>query len=84
MMKIKFKLFASLMELLPPERTGNRLDLDVPAGTTVSDMIARYRVPERSAHLVLINGVFVPHDQRATRELADGDELAIWPPIAGG
>jgi len=83
-MKVAVKLYASLTDLLPPERIGNRLDVDVPAGTTVSDLIARYRVPERSAHLVLINGVFVSPEQRATRELADGDELAVWPPIAGG
>jgi sulfur carrier protein ThiS len=83
-MKVAFKLFASLTDLLPSDRDGNRIELDVPAGTTVSDMIARYSIPERSAHLVLINGVFVPPGQRATRELADGDELAIWPPIAGG
>jgi sulfur carrier protein ThiS len=35
-------------------------------------------------HLVLVNGSFVPPEQRATRELVEGDVLAIWPPIAGG
>jgi sulfur carrier protein ThiS len=83
-MKIAFKLFASLTDHLPPERDGNRLVLDVPEGTTVADMIARYHVPEKSAHLVLINGVFVPPAERMSRRLAEGDELAIWPPIAGG
>ncbi len=83
-MKIAFKLFASLTDLLPTERTGNRIELDVPDGTTVQHLIERFRVPERSAHLVLINGLFVPPSERATRELAEGDELAIWPPIAGG
>ena len=33
---------------------------------------------------VLINGVFVPPEQRGARVLVDGDVLAIWPPIAGG
>jgi len=33
---------------------------------------------------VLINGVFVPPDERATSVLRDGDVLAVWPPIAGG
>ncbi|HRP97812.1 MAG TPA: MoaD/ThiS family protein [Rhodocyclaceae bacterium] len=83
-MRIAFKLFASLTDHLPPERDGNRLVLDVPEGTTVADMIARYHVPEESAHLVLINGVFVPPAERLSRRLAEGDELAIWPPIAGG
>ena len=83
-MKIVFKLFASLSDYLPPERKGNRLELEVEAGTTVAELIRRYRVPERSAHLVLVNGHFVPAAERAKRHLQEGDELAIWPPIAGG
>lgn len=83
-MKIAFKLFASLTDYLPPERKGNRLELEVAPGTTVAEMIHRYQVPKESAHLVLVNGVFVPPGARATRALVEGDELAIWPPIAGG
>jgi thiamine biosynthesis protein ThiS len=83
-MKIAFKLFASLTDYLPPDRQGNRVELDVEGDTTIANLIARYRVPERSAHLVLVNGVFVPPSERASRRLAEGDELAIWPPIAGG
>lgn len=83
-MKVAFKLFASLTDYLPPERKGNRLELEVDEGTTVAELIARFRVPERSAHLVLVNGVFVPPEKRAACALAEGDELAVWPPIAGG
>lgn len=83
-MKIAFKLFASLTDYLPPERQGNRLELDVDEGTTVGELIRRYQVPERSAHLVLVNGVFVPPSQRERHLLRENDELAIWPPIAGG
>jgi sulfur-carrier protein len=83
-MKIVLKLFATLTDLLPPERSGNAVELEVPPGTTVQDLIDRYRVPAKLAHLVLVNGAFVPPDGRTTRELADKDELAVWPPIAGG
>ncbi len=83
-MKIVFKLFASLSDHLPSERKGNCLELEVEEGTTVADMIARYRIPERSAHLVLVNGVFIAPPERLARCLSEGDELAIWPPIAGG
>jgi len=83
-MRVVFKLFATLTDYLPPERRGNCVELDVPDGTTVAGLIARYRVPEKSAHLVLVNGVFVPPADRPSRQLAEGDELAVWPPVAGG
>jgi sulfur-carrier protein len=33
---------------------------------------------------VLVNGSYIAPEHRPTRELVDGDVLAIWPPIAGG
>lgn len=83
-MKIAFKLFASLTDYLPSERKGNVVPLDLEAGATVNDVIRDYRIPEMSAHLVLVNGVYIPPAKRAAHALNDGDELAIWPPIAGG
>ncbi len=84
MIKVAFKLFASLSDYLPQGNAGNRVELELEEGVTVGELIHRYRVPERSAHLVLVNGVFIPPSERQRRRLEDGDELAIWPPIAGG
>ena len=47
-------------------------------------VIDRFQLPPALVHLVLVNGSYVAADQRAARVLADGDALAIWPPIAGG
>jgi hypothetical protein len=58
-MRVVFKLFASLSDLLPAERRGNLVDIEVMPGTTVGDLITRYRVPEKSAHLVLVNGHYI-------------------------
>jgi thiamine biosynthesis protein ThiS len=84
-MQIALKLYASHADYLPPgARTTNRLELDVAEGTTIAAVIDAHQLPRRSCHLVLVNGVFVPPAERATRMLAERDELAIWPPIAGG
>ena len=84
-MRITFKLFAQLTDYLPVEaRHTNVIELDVAPEASISQIIEPYGMPPKLVHLVLVNGVFVPPEQRATRTLQDGDVLAIWPPIAGG
>ena len=84
-MQVTFKLFANLQDYLPSEaKRTNALQLDVADGTTVQDLIARFSLPEKSCHLVLVDGTFVPAGARAARALRDGETLAIWPPVAGG
>ena len=80
--RVAIKLFAQYAELvgLP------QLDLDLPQGATVADAIAALRarvpaaaqLPERP--LAARNLTHVLPAQR----LADGDELALLPPLAGG
>ncbi len=84
-MRITFKLYATLQELLPSDAVNNAVEVDVDEGTTLNEVIDRFNVPRKSAHLVLINGVYFAHGDRDTAgTLADGDVLAVWPPVAGG
>ena len=84
-MNITFKLYASLTDYLPVDaRRSNRVALEVGADATIATIIEPYGLPMKLVHLVLVNGVYVPPEQRATRTFVDGDVLAIWPPIAGG
>lgn len=88
-MRITFKLFAMLADHLPAQvdgnaREGNIVNFDVPEGTTVQQVIDRFSLPSKLVHLVLIDGRYVEPSARASRVLADGETLAIWPPIAGG
>jgi len=84
-MRITLKLYATLTDYLPAGARGeNALTLDVAEPATIDSVIAPFRIPPRLTHLVLVNGVFVPPEARASRTLRDGDVLAIWPPIAGG
>ena len=83
-MKIRIKLYAALGKYLPNGAVKNEADIKVVKGTTPESAFTSLNVPLEQCHLVLINGLFVPPTERATRTLADGDHLAAWPPVAGG
>jgi sulfur carrier protein ThiS len=84
-MKVTLKLFASLADRLPADaRRRHQLDLVLEPGTTVQDVIRRQGIPEPLCAIVLVDGHWVDRPDRATRALAEGEVLAIWPPVAGG
>ena len=83
-MNVTLKLYASLSDYLPADARHNQVQLDLPEGATVGGVIERYRLPPKLTHLVLVNGAYVAPDVRASTALREGDQLAVWPPIAGG
>ena len=82
---ITLKLYATLQHLLPAGTRRNAASVEIPAGASLNAVIDAWKVPRELAHLVLVNGVFVcDADRDAPDALAEGDVLAIWPPVAGG
>jgi sulfur carrier protein ThiS len=65
-------------------RKGNELPLNAADGATAQSVIDRFKLPHKLVHLVPVNGVYIPPRARAGHALAANDQLAIWPPIAGG
>ena len=74
-MKVKVKLFASLREYGPEEQI-----IDLPDNATVEDAINLLNLPDKFPLLKIVNGEHRP----PTHHLKGGDDLALFPPIAGG
>jgi molybdopterin converting factor small subunit len=83
-MKVTVKLFATLTDHLPPGTRGNQVVIDAEDQACIEELLARFQVGPSVAHLVLVNGVFIPREERRSRCLVEGDELAVFPPIGGG
>jgi len=83
-MQINIKFYASLMQYLPPGKSRHQREISVQEGLRVNRLIEQFHIPEKMAHIVLVNGYFIDADKRADRELVEGDVVSVWPPVAGG
>lgn len=77
-MKVSVRLFATLRDLVPGGR--KVLQLDVPEGATVAMLVERLGLPEGVVRKVFVGGI--ARDDAYV--LQPGDEIGIFPPIAGG
>ena len=84
-MQVTLKLFASLNRYLPANKINTiKAIIQVPDGSTVSEVMDLHHIPHPQAHLVMINGKYIPPKERLGSVLQENDALAICPPVAGG
>ena len=79
-MRIEVRLFANLAAFLPPHGRDGVAELEIPDGSTISDVTRRLGIPPDLARVVLVNGRDADNDARLTPE----DVVTIFPPLAGG
>jgi molybdopterin synthase sulfur carrier subunit len=92
-MRVQVKAFAGFRELLGPD-----LVLDLPEGSTLSGLLEGLGrrspgiqealfddqgTPRRSV-IIMVNKKRQTRAEFGSRELHDGDEVAVYPPVAGG
>lgn len=78
-MNVRVKLFATLRKYMPAG-AGDTLTLELPDGAAVSDAIAALGIPSDRARMIVSN-----NEQLApTSPLQDGQEINLFPPMAGG
>jgi len=84
MVKIKIKMLSLLKDVIGRDY----LDMEVPFGTTLKDLIDKLiynyntlaKIMEKIELIVLVNGEKRSMDYK----LVDGDEVALMPPASGG
>ncbi len=82
-MSITLKLFSSLMEYLPPGSDGNSVTVSDLDALSCHQLIDRYKIPREVVQVTMVNGQFLPPEQR-DQLLSDGDTVSVWPSIQGG
>lgn len=80
-MVIHVKLMGSLRARLSAEAAGGKAQLEVPPGSTIADALEQLGISTGQVHLVMVNGEMETDRRRA---LAEGDEVQVFPPVAGG
>lgn len=88
-MRVRVRLYAGLRQQVseallasapPSERAGSPLEVSLPAGSTVADLMAHLGLPADSARIIFVNGLSRdPH-----HALASDDDVGIFPAIGGG
>jgi molybdopterin converting factor small subunit len=74
-MHVTVKLFATLRKDRFDEK-----DLELPNEVTAGEIIDMFAIPPTEVTLIFING----RHSKPEAKLADGDTLALFPPIGGG
>jgi molybdopterin converting factor small subunit len=89
-MKVYVKLYATLAKRVSeavsshqhPQavRAGARLEIELAEGSTLEDLVNLLGLPRELVKVIFVNG----RAQQLEYRLEPGDEVGIFPPIAGG
>ena len=88
-MKVYVKLYATLAKSVSgpilaqhPQglRAGSRLEVELPEGSTLADLMTHLALPREQVKVSFVNARLQDPDYR----LEAGDEVGIFPPIGGG
>jgi molybdopterin converting factor small subunit len=79
-MRVTVKLFATLSRFSRGKRAGSPLALELSDAATLGDLIERLKIPPEEPRVLFVNGIIHEPDWK----LKDGDEVGLFPAIAGG
>jgi sulfur carrier protein ThiS len=74
------KLFASLCRYFSGAAPGIPFDIEVPDGSTLTDLVDRLKLPREEVKVFFVNG----RARSIEWPLEVGDDVGIFPLVAGG
>jgi molybdopterin synthase sulfur carrier subunit len=80
MIAIRVKLFATLRQRYPGLGIGEPMTVELPEDTTTGQLLAHLQIPDDQVKIIFVNNVI----RDRSHQLADGDEVGIFPPVGGG
>ena len=78
--EVQARLYATLRKYQPGLGHGEAIRVGLPRGSRVDDLLKKLGVPEDETKQVFVDGRQRPFDYL----LQGGEEVGIFPPIAGG
>jgi len=79
-MQVRVKLFATLCRYFSNAAPGIPFEIELPEGATLADLVDRLKLPHEEVKVFFVNGRARPIDW----PLKSGDEVGIFPLVAGG
>ncbi len=79
-MNVNVQLFAYFRKEIPGLDEEGRKDMSLPDKARISDLLKTLGIPPGRFKLIIHNGLHCKED----KVLCDGDQVSIFPPIAGG
>lgn len=79
-MKVKVKLYGTLSLNYPGYRPSHGLEIEIPDGAVVSDLLSLLDIPEEKGAVAIVNGRVIKEDDK----IQDGVSVDIFQSIQGG
>jgi len=79
-MRVTVRIYATLCRYVPGVSAGTPVEIELPDGASVADLIERLKIPAREVKIAFVNGRTRSPDWL----LESGDEMGIFPPVGGG
>ena len=80
MIKVQVRLYAALVRLVPGATAGTPLEVALPEGSTLAELVAAIPLPDQEVKVIFANG----RAREMSYTLGPGDRVGLFPLVGGG